>query len=207
VQLIDETLGTLSGGGWKEYLSKHSAGMKPIESKQALQDIVGSLERGMPTGVVPPAMGESPAWKTVGTLRDRFGQKELGKRTVDTLLPEDRELVDAIVDSLKRQADAMTSKATLGSPTAPLLASAGRADAVSRTVLQNGVGKLLPGGDILASKLFDKLGRQGEEALARLLQDPDAMAEAIASAIRARQLKGGMSRAGAAAGAVGGGRE
>jgi hypothetical protein len=204
IRNIDEVLGTLSGGGWKEYLSKHSAGMRPIESKQALQDIVGSLERGMPTGVVPPAMGESAAWKTVGTLRDRFGVKELGKREVDTLLPEDRQLVDSIVDSLKRQADSMTSKATLGSPTAPLIANAGRADAVSRTVLQNGVARLIPGGDILASKVFDKLGRQGEEELARLLQDPNALAEAIAGAIRARSIQKYSSKVGAGAGAAAG---
>jgi hypothetical protein len=178
--------------------------MKPVESKRALQDIAGSLERGMPAGVVPPAMGESAAWKTVGTLRDRFGNKELGKKTVQTLLPEDKELVDAIVDSLKRQADSMTSKATLGSPTAPLIANAGRADAVSRSVVQNGVARLLPGGDILASKVFDKLGRQGEEELARLLQDPEAMADAIAAAIRARRIQAGASRLGAGSGAAGG---
>lgn len=202
IKQIDEVLDTLSGGGWKEYLSQHSKGMKPVESKQALQDIAESLERGMPTGVVPPAMGESAAWKTVGTLRDRFGTKELGKKTVDTLLPEDRQLVDAIVDNLKRQADSMTSKATLGSPTAPLIANAGRADAVSRSVLQSGVARLIPGGDILASKVFDKLGRQGEEELARLLQDPNAMAEAIAAAIRARRVQAGASKIGAGAGAA-----
>ena len=201
---IDNALDTLSGGGWREYLSAHSKGMRPIESKQALQDIVSSLERGMPTGVVPPAMGESAAWKTVGTLRDRFGQKELGKRTVDTLLPEEKQLVDAIVDSLKRQADSMTSRATLGSPTAPLIANAGRADAVSRNVIQQGVARLLPGGDILASKVFDKLGRQGEEELARLLQDPNALAEAIAAAMVARRVQQGASKLGAAGGAAGG---
>jgi hypothetical protein len=204
IKAIDEVLDNLSGGGWGEYLSQHSKGMKPVESKRALQDIAGSLERGMPAGVVPPAMGESAAWKTVGTLRDRFGTKELGKKTVETLLPEDKELVNAIVDSLKRQADSMTSKATLGSPTAPLIANAGRADAVSRSVVQNGVARLLPGGDILASKVFDKLGRQGEEELARLLQDPEAMADAIAAAIRARRIQAGASRLGAGSGAAGG---
>jgi hypothetical protein len=204
IKQIDEVLDTLSGGGWKEYLSTHGKSMKPVESKRALLDIAESLERGMPTGVVPPAMGESAAWKTVGTLRDRFGNKELGKKTVQTLLPEDKELVDAIVDSLKRQADSMTSKATLGSPTAPLIANAGRADAVSRSVVQNGVARLLPGGDILASKVFDKLGRQGEEELARLLQDPEAMADAIAAAIRARRIQAGASRLGAGSGAAAG---
>lgn len=201
IKLIDDTLDTLSGGGWKEYLSTHSKEMKPIESKRALQDIVGSLERGMPAGVVPPAMGESAAYKTVGTLRDRYGTKELGKKEIDTLLPEDRQLVDTIVDSLKRQADSMTAKATLGSPTAPLIANAGRAEAVTRNIVQNGVNKLVPGGDILASKVFDKLGRQAEEELSRLLQDPNAMAEAIAAAINARRLREGASRIGAASGA------
>lgn len=204
IKQIDEVLDTLSGGGWKEYLSTHGKSMKPVESRRALLDIAESLERGMPAGAVPPAMGESAAWKTVGTLRDRFGNKELGKKTVQTLLPEDRELVDAIVDSLKRQADSMTSKATLGSPTAPLIANAGRADAVSRNIVQSGVARLLPGGDILASKVFDKLGRQGEEELARLLQDPQALADAIAAAIRARRIQAGASKLGAGSGAAGG---
>lgn len=199
IKVIDDTLDTLSGGGWREYLKTHAKGMKPVESKRALQDIVGSLERGMPAGIVPPAMGESPAWKTVGTLRDRFGTKEMGKKEIDTLLPEDRELVDAIVDSLKRQADTMgAGKATLGSPTAPLLANMGRADAVTRNVVENGINRVLPGGDILASKVFDKLGRQAEEELARLLQDPNALADAIARAIQSRRMREGASRLGGA---------
>lgn len=202
VKLIDETLDTLSGGGWKEYLSKHSAGMRPIESKQALQDVVSSLERGMPTGVIPPAMGESPAWKTLGNLRDRFGQKELGSKTVDTLLPEDRELLDAIVDSLKRQADGMQAKGVLGSHTAALLANTGRAEGVTRNIVEGGVGRVVPFGSILSSKVFDSLGKKAEEELALLLQDPNALAEALASAIRARQLQAGASKAGAAAGAA-----
>jgi hypothetical protein len=198
---IDDALNTLSGGGWKEYLSKHSAGMRPIESKQALQDIVSSLERGMPTGVIPPAMGESPAWKTVGNLRDKFGQKELGSKTIDTLLPEDRLLLNNVTDSLKRQSDSMTSRATLGSPTAGLLANAGRAEGVTRNMLESGVNTILPfGGSVLSSKVFDKLGRQAEEELAKLLQNPDALAEALASAMRARKIQAGASRVGAGVG-------
>lgn len=203
VKLIDETLDTLSGGGWKEYLKTHSAGMKPIESKQALQDIATSLQRGMPPGVVPPAMGEAAAWKTVGNLRDKYGQKELGSKTVDTLLPEDRELVNLIADSLKRQADSMTSKATLGSPTAALLANSGRAEGVTRNVIDGGINKVLPFGSVLSSKVFDSMGRKAEEELSRLLQDPNALAEALVKAMRSREILELTSRGGAASGAVG----
>jgi hypothetical protein len=200
IKIIDDSLNTLSGGGWKEYLSKHSAGMRPIESKQALQDVVSSLERGMPTGLVPPAMGESPAWKTVGNLRDSLGSKDLGSKTVDTLLPEDRQLLDTIVDSLKRQADGMQAKGVLGSQTGALLANMGRADGVTRNIVEGGMNRVVPFSSILSSKVFDSLGRKAEEELAMLLQNPEALAEALASAIRARQVQAGASKVGAAAG-------
>jgi hypothetical protein len=146
-------------------------------------------------------MGESPAWKTVGNLRDKFGQKELGSKTIDTLLPEDRLLLNNVTDSLKRQSDSMTSRATLGSPTAGLLANAGRAEGVTRNMLESGVNTILPfGGSVLSSKVFDKLGRQAEEELAKLLQNPDALAEALASAMRARKIQAGASRVGAGVG-------
>jgi hypothetical protein len=202
IGMIDDALNTLSGGGWREYMTKHSSGMRPIESKQALQDVVSSLERGMPTGVIPPAMGESPAWKTVGNLRDRFGQKELGSKTVDTLLPEDRQLLNNIVDSLKRQSDTMQAKGVLGSHTGALLANMGRAEGVTRNIVDGGINRVLPFGSVLSSKVFDKLGRQAEEELARLLQDPNALADAIAAAIRARGVQKGASKVGAGIGAA-----
>ena len=203
VREIDNTLDQLSGGSWGKYLSEYADASKPINSKQALQDIVSDLSRGQPAGAVPPVMGQSPGWKTVGTLRDRYGQKELGSKTFDRLLPEDRQHIELLIDGLKGQADSMQAKGILGSQTAALLANMGRGDAVTRGAVGMAANKAMPYvGSILSSKMFDAAGRKAEEELARLLQNPQALAEALARAKQAQALGRGMSRAGAMTGAA-----
>jgi hypothetical protein len=199
VGMIDDLLEDLSGGGWKDYLRRYMVESGPITSKQALQDIATSVKRGQPEGAVPTAMGESAAWKTLGNLRDRFGQKEFGSKLFDRLTPDDRELLNTLVDNLKRQSDVMSAKGVLGSHTAPLLASSQRAGNVTG-ILSSAAERSIPLGGILASNAFNSLGRKAEEELARLLQDPSALAEALEAAARARALAAGASRAGGASG-------
>lgn len=205
IKQIDGTLDSLSGGQWSGYLKRYGEESRTVESKRALQNIVGALERGQPIGAVPPALGEIPAYKTLGNLRDRYGLKEVGSQRVDRLLPNDREVVEGIIGSLKAQANAMTAKGILGSPTAGLLANAGRAEGVTRRIVEDGVGRMLPvpGGGLLASKVFDASGRRAEEELAGLLQDPMALAAALERARRARMLMQGAQAVGGASG-VGG---
>lgn len=198
VQMIDNSLDKITGGGWSDYLKTYSAASKPITSKQAMQDVVTSLQRGQAPGEVPAAM--TSAWKTVGNLRDQFGQKEIGSQMFDRLLPEDRRLLDTLVDNLKRQQDAMTTKATVGSPTAGLLANTSRASNITQGLLGSGASHMVPGGGLLAGAAFDNLGRKAEAELARLLQDPAALAEAIKAAERAEVLRRASSRFGAATG-------
>lgn len=200
VKMIDENLNTLSGGFWGDYMKRYSKDSLPITSKQALLDVVTALERGQPLGEVPSAMGNS--WKTVGNLRDRFGQKEIGGRLFDRMTPEDRQVMNALVDNLKRQSDVMTTRATIGSPTAGLLANAGRASGITQGVVEMGANRAVPLGGMLVSGAFDRFGRKAEEELAKLLQDPDALVQAILSAQNARRIAGASSRVGAGSGAA-----
>lgn len=198
VGMIDDTLDTLSGGSWRPYLKEYAGKSLPITSKQALLDMVSALQKGQPVGEVPSAMTAS--WKTVGNLRDRFGQKEIGSKIFDRLEPGDRDLINTLVENLKRQSDAMTTKATLGSPTAGLLANSSRAQNITQGLLGEKVNSVLPGGGILTGAAFDNLGRKAETELARLLQDPDALLEALKAAERAEKLRKVTSRIGAGSG-------
>ena len=198
---IDDVLEEASGGKWRSYLSAYGNASPTIQSREALQNIITSLERGMPHGVVPPVMGQSPGWKSVGVLRDRFGQKELGSQTVDRLLPEDRRRLELLIDGLKRQSDSMQAKGVLGSHTAALLANMGRGDAVTRGVVNLAANKAMPVmGSVVASKMFDAAGRRAEDELSRLLQNPQALADALLRAKQAEALARGVSRTGAASG-------
>jgi hypothetical protein len=198
VSMIDDALDELSGGSWRSYLKEYAGKSLPITSKQALLDMVGALQRGQPLGEVPSAMTAS--WKTVGNLRDRFGQKEIGSKLFDRLEPTDRQLINTLVENLKRQSDAMTTKATLGSPTAGLLANSSRAQNITQGLLGAKAAALIPGGGLLTGAAFDNLGRKAETELARLLQNPEELLEAIKAAERAELLRKSSSRVGAASG-------
>jgi len=200
IGLIDDSLNDLSRGAWGKYLKAYADASPPISSATALQKIVDALKRGQPEGAVPVAMGEGPAWKTVGNLRDRFGQKQFGSKTIDQLLPEDRRVLEAIATELKQQADTMSARTVLGSPTAQFLAAAGRVDPIARNVVSAGAEKMLPFGGLLTSKMFDKYGRRGEEVLAQLLQNPRMLAEALDQAKMAQALMGASQRSGSAIG-------
>jgi len=204
IKSLDDALDNLSGGQWSKYMQTYAAESPPITSMTAMQKIVQALERGQETGRVPTLMGggDSPAWKTMGNLRDRFGEKMFGNKTIDQFVPEDRAIVDALVASLKRQSEGMGgAKATLGSHTAPLIAAANRSDAVARTLANGAAGSAMPMvGGILTSKLFDSMGRKAEEELARVLQDPRLLAQAMERAKNARMLMESSQRVGAAAG-------
>ena len=202
IQLIDASLNDLSRGNWGKYLKAYADASPPINSQTALQKMVEALKRGQPEGSVPVAMGEGPAWKTVGNLRDRFGQKQFGSKTVDQLLPEDRRVVEAIATELKKQADSMSAKGTLGSPTAQFLANAQRIDPIARNMVIGGVERMspIPGGGILASKMFDRYGRRAEEQIAQMLQNPQMLADALNNARVAQALMRGSQRAGSASG-------
>ncbi len=200
IQHIDDALNELSSGQWAKYMDQYKGVSPPISSKTALQNIVDKLERGIPEGQVPPSMGESAAWKSVGALRDRFGEKLYGTKVIDQLLPEDRKVLEALVTNLKSQSDTMRAKGVLGSHTAALGANMGRADAVTQRLVGASAEKIIPGASIFTSKVFDKYGRAAEEELANLLQNPQALAQALERAATADKITRGTQRGSAALG-------
>jgi len=200
VRQFDEILNKLSGGEYGDYMKSYAAQSKSITSTQAMQDIAGSLERGQPVGQVPAAM--TAASNTVGRLRDTYGSKQIGSQVFDRFLPEDRSFMNALTQNLSDQARVMSSRATLGSPTAGLLSNIGRAEATTR-FLKNGAQMLpIPGGGILASKALDQAGNAAEQELARLLQNPEALALALDRAKVAEQIMRRASGVGAASAAA-----
>mgnify|MGYP003654310167 CR=1 FL=1 len=204
IKHIDDALDELSQGQWGKYLEQYKSASPTISSKTALQNIIDKLERGIPEGQVPPSMGESAAWKTVGNLRDRFGEKIFGTKVIDQLLPEDRKVLEALITNLKSQSDSMRAKGILGSQTGALGANMGRVDAVTQRVVGAAAEHALPipGVSIFASKIFDKYGRAAEEELANLLQNPKALAQALERAKTADTVTRGTQRGSSMLGAA-----
>lgn len=196
VSSIDNILENLSGGAWKEYMTKYAAASGPVTTKKAMQRIAGDVSKGQPAGAVPTLLGESAAWKTLGRLRDLHGEKQFGSKTFDRLSSEDREFLELIIKDLKRQSNIMRGgTATIGSPTAGLLASGSRAN----NVAANAAGILsakIPMGGMLTRNALDSLGRKAEEELAALLQSPEQLYAAIQAARRAQRMGVRSSQAG-----------
>jgi hypothetical protein len=200
IQQIDNILDEMSSGKWTKYLETYKEASPGITSKEALQKIVEKLREGQPIGTPPPVLGERPGSVTVGRLRDRYGQKQFGSQTLDRLQPEDRQMVEALINSLKAQSEGMTAPSILGSQTGALLANMGRADGVTQRAITTAAGAKVPGGNVLASRLFDAMGRKAENELAHLAQNPQALAAALERAAMARALMRGAQRTGNAAG-------
>jgi hypothetical protein len=201
ISKIDATLDDVSGGKWQTYLDAYKGASPEISSKQALQKITDALSSGRPAGEVPASMGERPAPFSFGRTVERHGSKEFGSKEIDQLLPQHRSLVEALLSDLNTQAGTMMPRGTLGSPTAPFLANAGRVNQLTNGLI-DAAGSAMPlvGGTVAAS-LKGSLGRKTEEALATLLKDPTALAEALRRAGVAQDLLNKSGRAGAAAGA------
>jgi hypothetical protein len=202
IEGIDSALNSVSGGSWSDYLRRYQRESPVINSKDALGDMIESLTRNQPVGAVPTAMNTGPA--TVAGLRTRFGQRQLGTQTVDNLLPDDRVVVETIVDSLANQVGGMTHKATVGSPTAGLLSSANRADNLAANLAREG-GSLISPDPItravttgLIGRVMSATSQKQQDALVRLLQDPVALADAIAAARRGQSITTGAQALGAA---------
>lgn len=198
---IDKALNEMSGGKWQTYLDTYKAASPEISSKGAMQNIVEALKSGRPVGEVPASMGERPAPYALGKLVERHGTKEFGSRDIDQLLPQHRALVEALMSDLNAQTGTMLPRATLGSPTASNLANAGRVHQLTNGAI-DAAGNAIPllGGTVAAS-VKGSLGRKSEEALATLLKDPVALAEALRRAAEAERMLNKTGRVGAAAGA------
>lgn len=210
VNQIDETLNSLSGGQWKDYLKKYGEMSKDVSSMSALQKAIDDMTTNIAMGRVPPAFsgksGEAPLSRAV----NRYAMKDFGSKTVDQLTPQSRALVEALKDDLARTAAAMNARATGGPGTAQFLANAQQGRALASRLASMGgaaVGGPVGGiasnvaGNVIESALA-RQGKEGAEILARLLQDPKYLAAMLEKAQLSKrqmeitsQLGGGVSGA------------
>ena len=214
VKGIDENLDGLSDGAWSQYLAKYGAESKDINSRNALQEVIDKISRGMAEGNVPASLkgygGELPFGRAVETA----SQKQIGSKTIDQLTPQDRQLVEALKQDLFRTSQAMNMRATGGPGTATEMAAGSRAGDLSRALANQaatGVGALIGGvpgaaaGQLTSSvvgKALMQSGQKGQEILARLLQDPQAMAAVLEKARRSQAQLQAAKRAGVVAGSA-----
>jgi hypothetical protein len=214
VKGIDESLDALSDGAWSQYLAKYGAESKDINSRKALQNVIDKLSRGMAEGNVPASLkgygGELPFGRAVETA----SQKQFGSKTIDQLTPQDRQLVEALKNDLFRSSQAMNMRATGGPGTATELNAAIRAGDSAKAFLNqatSGLGAMVggaPGAAVaqvtggLVGKALMESGKKGEEILARLLQDPQAMAAVLEKAKRSQAQLQAAKRAGVVAGSA-----
>jgi len=199
VKMIDDALDDLSSGTWSRYMRRYAAESGPVTSREAMQNIQRSLGRGLPEGVAPSTLGTSAAWKTIGNLRDRFGQKMFGSQTLDRLLPEDRAFLGMLQRDLYDSSLGITAQATRGSPTAPLTEASKRAEFIGGLIREAGGASTAPVRGMLGGAL-DSVTRRADEELVGLLQDPRALAAALEAAERAQLVRAASSRAGRASG-------
>jgi hypothetical protein len=214
VKGIDENLDGLSDGAWSQYLAKYGAESKDINSRKALQDVIDKISRGMAEGNVPASLkgygGELPFGRAVETA----SQKQFGSKTIDQLTQPDRQLVEALKQDLFRSSQAMNMRATGGPGTATEMAASTRAGDLSRVLANQaatGVGAMiggLPGAAVgqltgsVVGKALMQSGQKGQEILARLLQDPQAMAAVLEKAQRSQAQLQAAKRAGVVAGSA-----
>ena len=215
VKGIDENLDGLSDGAWSQYLAKYGAESKDINSRNALQEVIDKISRGMAEeGNVPASLkgygGELPFGRAVETA----SQKQFGSKTIDQLTPQDRQLVEALKNDLFRSSQAMNMRATGGPGTATEMAASNRAGDLSRVLANQaatGVGAMiggLPGAAVgqltgsVVGKALMQSGQKGQEILARLLQDPQAMAAVLEKARRSQAQLQAAKRAGVVAGSA-----
>jgi len=191
VRLIDDALDTVSGGSYGEYMAKYKALSPEIASGSALQKIQSSLRGGLGEGVVPQSMGASPAPATVGRLAKKEGEKMFGSKTFDQLTPTDRAWINILQQDLADQASSMKAQGMIGSATAGNAAAAQRGSTALGRVARSGIASLTPAGAIggaAAETILARISKMNEQELARLLQNPKALAEALKKAGQGEEI-------------------
>ena len=212
VDQIDDTLNSLSGGQWSDYLQKYGNMSKELSSKTALQNAIDDMTINLAQGRVPPALSGKTGEQTLSRAVNKYALQDFGAKTIDQLTPDNRRLIEALKDDLARTAGAMNARATGGPGTAQYLAAQSRAKGLASQLVRTGAGAIAGGpvggiaanvaGDLVSTALA-RSGDEGAQILARLLQDPRYMAAMLEKARQSqRQLNvAGQLGAGTAAGA------
>ena len=214
VNQIDETLNSLSGGKWSDYLQKYSDMSKEVSSKTALQNAIDDMTLNLEKGGVPPALSGNTGPQTLSRSINKFALENFGAKTIDKLTPEARSLVDALKDDLARTAAGMNARATGGPGTAQYLAAQGRAKGLASQLVRTGAGAVAGGpvggiaanvaGDLVSTALA-RSGEEGAQILARLLQDPRYLAAMLEKARKSQtqlNVAGQLGAGGAAGGSA-----
>ena len=200
---IDDALNDMSEGRWSNYLETYKISSPLISSREAVTKIRDRLNYGRPEGEIPASMGERPASYSLGRLLEQHGSKMYGSREIDKLIPQHRQLVETLVADLNAQAGVMQPRATLGSPTAGNIASAGRVGGITNAAI-DAAGNAIPlAGSAMAASAKGSLARMNEEALAELLRNPQQLSDTLRKARAAAEYLriSGKAGAGASAGA------
>ena len=212
VNQIDDTLNSLSGGKWSNYLQKYGDMSKELSSKTALQNAIDDMTINLAQGRVPPALSGKTGEQTLSRVVNKYALENFGAKTIDQLTPENRRLIEALKDDLARTAGAMNARATGGPGTAQYQAANKYQQGLAGQLVRAGAGAVAGGpvggiaanvaGDLVSTALA-RSGEEGAQILARLLQDPRYMAAMLEKARQSqRQLNvAGQLGAGAAAGA------
>ena len=191
VNQIDETLNSLSGGKWSDYLQKYSDMSKEVSSKIALQKAIDDMTINLAQGRVPPALSGKTGEQTLSRAVNKYALEDFGAKTIDQLTPEARRIIEALKDDLARTAAGMNARATGGPGTAQYLAAQGRAKGLASQLVRTGAGAVAGGpvggiaanvaGDLVSTALA-RSGEEGAQILARLLQDPRYLAAMLEKA-------------------------
>ena len=212
VNQIDDTLNSLSGGKWSDYLQKYGDMSKKLSSKTALQNAIDDMTINLAQGRVPPALSGKTGEQTLSRVVNKYALENFGAKTIDQLTPENRRLIEALKDDLARTAGAMNARATGGPGTAQYQAANKYQQGLAGQLVKVGAGAVAGGpiggiaanvaGDLVSTALA-RSGDEGAQILARLLQDPRYMAAMLEKARQSqRQLNvAGQLGAGTAAGA------
>jgi hypothetical protein len=191
VQGIDKSLDDLSGGMWTDYLKTYGAASKDLNSKQALQDVLDRISKGHAEGRTPASLSGQTGELTLGRAVEDLTNREFGSKTVDLLTPQTRQSVEQIKQDLMRTAQGMNARATGGSPTATYQAARGQANdlagqlagytgAAAGGVVGGNIGAVV--GGAAGRGMANQAAGKNAEILARLLQNPQYMAEMLQKA-------------------------
>lgn len=212
VKAIDDSLDKLSGGMWTDYLKTYGAASKDLNSKQALQSVIDRISKGHAEGRTPASLSGQTGELAFGRAIDDLTNKELGAKTVDLLTPLTRQSVEQIKQDLMRTAQGMNARATGGSPTATYQAARGQANDLARQLAgyTGAAAGGAVGGNLGAAiggsagmGMVNQAAGKNAEILARLLQNPQYMADMLQKAKQSQLLfemskRSGSGAAGAA---------
>lgn len=191
VKGIDKSFDDLSGGMWTDYLKTYGAASKDLNSKQALQDVLDRISKGHAEGRTPASLSGQTGELTLGRAVEDLTNKEFGSKTVDLLTPQARQSVEQIKQDLMRTAQGMNARATGGSPTATYQAARGQANdfagqlagytgAAAGGAVGGNIGAAV--GGAAGRGMANQAAGKNAEILARLLQNPQYMAEMLQKA-------------------------